>query len=103
MKKYSGEFRPWATGDQAVFIPRELNVTGARFELLWSGEKTKVKDEQEYKSLTGKVKVYDKSKELGIFWVDGTVLGKSVKGGVNLPESGILDIKDGTIVNVKGE
>ena len=103
MKNYLGEFRPWATGEQAVFIPRELNIQGAKFELLWSGEKTKEKDGEEYKSLTGKIKVFDGSKELGVFWVDGTKLGKVTKKGVGLPENGILDIKDGEILNVKGE
>lgn len=105
MKKIKGVFRAWRTGEDVNFIPRELELASAKFEVAWTGAKTKEDPEtkEEYQSCTAIINVFDGSTKVGKFFVDATVLGKQLKAELAIPEKGICDIKDGKLLNVKGE
>ena len=103
MAKKEGNFRKWSNNQQVEFIPRELNET-CKFEVKWVGEKKKTDNitKEEFKTLTTRTALYVGTTYLGLFWIDGCVLAQS-ETDPDVPERGIVEIKDGKIMQVTKE
>ena len=102
MKDLKGNLRPWKKAEETVFLPKELDDT-FRFEVKWSGV-SKPKDDGK-STASCSIKLWKDSEEIpGTFWCDAFDLGAvETSNGVEFLESGICDIKNGKVINVKGE
>jgi hypothetical protein len=107
MKKVEGNFSPWGGEEKAVLIPKSLEKSNLNFTVLWTGtkEKTDKETNKKYEICTVLIRVKENEVSLGKYFVDGTTegLGKKTDSGLEIYESGLCDIKDGKLVNVRGE
>lgn len=100
MKVFEKVFAPWKKSE-AKFISKKMkDASNLRFETTFVNDKVQ---EDGRNTCTVFLKLWEGSTEMGKFIVDGTVMSTVVDGKTHLPETGICDIKDGVITNVKGE